>query len=86
MGVVVGGGSSDIELCDCDFLDVCSSERSQSLDESTALTSLEMGLCANTVDSARVGLVDTVDQGDQASDLGIVRVEIVVVDVKATAR
>jgi hypothetical protein len=48
------------------------------------LTSLEMGLCANAIDSARVGLVDTVDQGDHASDLGIVRVEIVVVDVKAT--
>ena len=86
LGVVVGGGSSDIELSDCDFLHIGGSKRVQSLDESTALASLEMGLCADTVDSAGVGLVDTVDQVDHTSDFGIVRVEIVVVDVKAIGR
>lgn len=84
LGVVVRGCSSDIELSDCDFVNGGSSESGQGLDESTALTSLEMGLCTNTINGSGICLINTVDKADDTSDLGVVRVEVVVVDIETT--
>ena len=69
--VVAGGCLGNIELSDGDLLDVGRCESVQGSLSRAALSAGQVSLTANTLDQARVGRVDSVDEGNQTSHLRV---------------
>ena len=79
--VVAGGCLGNIELSDGDLLDVGSGESAQGSLSCASLSTSQVSLTADTLDQARVGRVDSVDERNEAVQFGVDRVEVVIIDI-----
>ena len=79
--VVIGRCLSNIELSDGNLTDVSSCQRVQGSLGGAAHSRAQVHLSADTLDKAGVGRVDSVDESNNTSHLGVGGIEVIVIDV-----